>query len=402
MRDDSVMPLGEFLAQIKAYNPKANLELIEKAYKYSKEKHKNQKRASGEEYFIHPLGVVKILIEMKADSATICSGLLHDVVEDTGVSLATIREEFGDVIASIVEGLTKMDKVHFESAEDYTAENLRKVLLASTKDIRVMLIKLADRLHNMWTLKYLSEEKQKRIAEETMNIYAPIANKLGIRAIKGELEDACLKVLQPEVYNSLKKKIVAKRDEREKRTEHLIGFIKDGLESKNVKATVLGRAKYFYSIYKKMLREDKDFNEIYDLIAIRIIVKQIPDCYSALGLVHELWKPMPGRFKDYISVPKANGYQSLHTSVFADGKILEIQIRTPEMDSLSEDGIAAHWRYKGTERDKKFERKIAWLKQVLQWKAGAKNAQEFIETFFVKIAVLGHSFLCTVILPSLV
>jgi GTP diphosphokinase / guanosine-3',5'-bis(diphosphate) 3'-diphosphatase len=376
------MTFDEMKEKILDYNPKAQMGLIKKAYEFAKKAHEGQKRESGEPYFMHPFETAIILIETKAASETICGALLHDVVEETKYTIEDIKRDFGTEIASLVEGTTKIDKINFESHEDYTAENLRKVLLATSKDVRVMLIKLADRLHNMRTLKYFRPEKQKRIAKETLEIYAPIAHKLGVWNIKGELEDLSLRFLEPDIYNMLRKRINEKRVEREHKTEEIISTIQTELKKKNIHAKVYGRAKYFYSIYKKMVKKNVDFNEIYDLIGIRIITEDIPDCYAALGVVHELWKPLPKHFKDYIATPKLNGYQSLHTAVIGShGKILEVQIRTEDMHNLAEYGIASHWRYKGTERDKKFDKKIEWLKQILDWQMTSEDAKGFIETF---------------------
>jgi len=380
------MTLESLKKKIQAYNPNADLELIEKAYHYAEDMHAGQVRDSGEPYMKHPVEVANVLIGLKVQSATICGALLHDVVEESRVTLKKLKQDFGPEITSLVEGVTKIDKIHFESKEDYTAENLRKVLLATAKDIRIMLIKLADRLHNMRTLKVLRPDKRERIAKETLSIYAPIAHKLGIWSIKGELEDLSLRYLEPEVYDMLREKIHEKRAEREEKTKEIIKDIKRRLRKDGIDAEVYGRAKYFYSIYKKMVRKKVDFSEIYDLIAIRIITKTIPDSYQALGVIHETWKPIPRKFKDYIATPKANGYQSLHTAVVGShGKILEVQIRTEEMHQIAEDGIAAHWRYKGTERDKKFDKKISWLKQVLDWRQTAADAQDFIETLKIDL-----------------
>jgi GTP pyrophosphokinase len=375
-----VMDFDEFIKEVLEYNPKADKELIKKAFEFAESAHKEHKRESGEPYFIHPLETARILIKLSADSATICAALLHDCIEEGCSTVDEIKKKFGAEIATLVEGLTKILGIQFESKEEYHAENLRKMLLATTKDIRVILIKLADRLHNMRTLKYFREDKQKRIAKETLEIYAPIAHKLGMNAIKGELEDLSLKYLEPEVYGMLRKRIASNRREREERTKEFIRHIKEGLKERGIEAVVEGRAKYFYSIYQKMKKEGKDFNEIYDLIAMRIITKTVPECYAALGIVHELFKPIPGRFKDYISVPKPNGYQSLHTSVLGEhGRIIEIQIRTMEMHHIAEEGVAAHWRYKGTEKDKKFDRRIRWIKQLLDWKMDSKATKDFIE-----------------------
>lgn len=378
--------LEEFTANIKEYNNKPQLRLIKKALLFANEAHKGQTRDTGEAYIIHPIEVARILISLKADSATICASLLHDVVEDTPIKLAEIEKEFSEEIATLVEGVTKIDAIHFQSKEDYTAENIRKILLATTKDIRVILIKLADRLHNMRTLKYCVPEKQQRISEETLHIYAPIAHKLGMFRIKGELEDLCLRFLQPEIYRFLAERIHEKRAERERITAKILDEIQALLKEKKIDAKVTGRAKFFYSIYKKMQKKKLDFDQVYDLIALRIVPKTIPDCYAALGVVHDLWKPMPNRFKDYISVPKSNGYQSLHTTVMSNyGKIIEVQIRTDQMHSEAEEGIAAHWRYTGTDRDKLFDKRIAWLKQILEWKMTSEDAKDFVETLKVDL-----------------
>jgi GTP pyrophosphokinase len=299
--------------------------------------------------------------------------------------LDDIKKEFGEEIAQLVEAETKTSKVVFESPDDYTAENWRKILLATTKDVRVILIKLADRLHNMRTLKFIREDKQRRIAKETMDIYAPIAHKLGLYTIKGELEDLSLRYLKPDIYNYLKNKINEKRTDREKKAEMIINIVKEKLTESGVKfVEVSGRAKYFYSIYNKMILEKKSFEEIFDLFAIRIIVTTLSDCYRVLAEIHQLWKPIPGRFKDYIAVPKMNGYQSLHTDVATPfDVVLEVQIRTVEMHYNAKYGIAAHWRYKGTERDKEFDKRIGWLEQVMEWKR--KAPREFLESLKVDL-----------------
>jgi GTP diphosphokinase / guanosine-3',5'-bis(diphosphate) 3'-diphosphatase len=379
------MELDEFLKKINEYNPQADVKLIKKAFTFAKIAHEGQKRVSGEDYFTHPLEVAKILIEQKADSSTICASLLHDVLEDTKIDSKEVKRVFGDEICELVEGLTKIDKVHFDSKEDYNAENLRKILLATTKDIRIILIKLSDRLHNMRTLETFKEDKRRRISKQTMEIYAPIAHKLGMWKAKGELEDLSLRYLEPEVYTKIRKKINQKRGQREKVTQEIINVIKQKLDEKEIKSRVTGRAKYFYSIYRKMLKKKINIDQMYDLIAIRIITATIPDCYAALGMIHDLWKPLPHRFKDLIAIPKANGYQSLHTTVIArDGRMLEVQIRTVDMHHLAEEGVAAHWKYKGTERDKAFDKKISWLKQILDWKQ-TSGASEFIDTFKIDL-----------------
>ncbi len=377
--------LKSIIDEVKSYDRNADMKLIKKAYELSKKAHAGQKRYSGEDYFSHPVDVVRILLELKPDTETICAALLHDVIEETPHSLKDINNEFGEEIASLVEGETKTTKVNFDSPEAYTAENWRKILLATTKDVRVILIKLADRLNNMRTLKHLREDKQKRISKETMEIYAPIAHKLGLYSIKGELEDLSLRYLKPDIYQYLKKRINEKRTNREENAEVIINLVKKKLQEKKIEyIEVSGRAKYFYSIYKKMIADKKSFDEIYDLIAIRIIVKNIPECYRVLAEIHQLWKPVPGRFKDYIAVPKSNGYQSLHTDLATPfDVVLEVQIRTLDMHYVAKYGVAAHWRYKGTERDKKFDKRISWLEQVLDWKRKAPN--EFLETLKVDL-----------------
>lgn len=380
------MMFEEFIEKVLAYNPKCDVELIKKAYLFAHHMHKGQKRVSGETFFTHPLAVALILMKLRADSPSICAALLHDCVEDCNITLDDITILFGEEIAGLVDGVTKFKGIKFESKEEYNAENLRKVLIASTKDVRVILIKLADRLHNMRTIQYFPREKQERIARETQEIYSPIANKLGMRFIKGELDDICLKVMDPEAYKMIRIKIAETRVNREKHAQELIALLKAKLAERGIDSHISGRAKYFFSIYEKMKKEGKDFEDIYDLIALRVIVRTIPECYSSLGIVHELWKPFPKHFKDYIAVPKANGYQSLHTSVVASyGKILEIQIRTLQMHQLAEEGIAAHWKYKGTERDKHFERKLSWLKHLLEWKQESKTAKEFVETLKIDL-----------------
>ncbi|HLC47022.1 MAG TPA: bifunctional (p)ppGpp synthetase/guanosine-3',5'-bis(diphosphate) 3'-pyrophosphohydrolase [Candidatus Nanoarchaeia archaeon] len=384
-KDHSHMTFDEFLKGVQEYNPKANEKMLRKAYDLAHRIHEGQKRASGEPFFTHPIEVARILMALRADSPTLAAALLHDCVEEGKITVLEVEKEFGAEVASLVEAVTKITG-WFDTREEYAAENVRKILLATIKDIRVILLKLADRLHNMRTLQHFREDKQRRIAQETLDIYAPIAHKLGIRFIKGELEDLSLKVLDPAAYQMLKSKIAGKREDSESRTKEFIKIIRDKLKQRGIEAEIEGRAKYFYSIYRKMKKENKDFSEIYDLIAIRIITNTIPECYAAIGIVHELWKPMPGRFKDFISVPKANGYQSLHTSVVGEhGKIIEIQIRTKEMHLIAEQGIAAHWRYKGTERDRKFERRINWLRQVLDWKQESSTAREFAESLKIDL-----------------
>jgi GTP pyrophosphokinase len=375
----------EFTDLIRRYNPNANLKRIKQAYDFAEKAHRGQKRSSGEDFFVHPSEVARILVRFKADSATISAALLHDTVEDASTSVKTVRKEFGDEITGLVEGLTKISGQWFETKEEYKAENLRKILLATTKDIRVIMIKLADRLHNMRTLATFRPDKRKRIAQETLEIYAPIAHKLGMWRMKGELEDLSLRYLDYDTYVKLKEEIAEKRAQRESITAQLVESIRYSLKNKGIDSEVVGRAKYFYSIYKKMKKKQKDFDQIYDLIAIRIIVNTIPECYKALEVMHTLFEPRLARFKDYIQHSKANDYQSIHTSVRYKRKIIEVQIRTHEMHAIAEEGIAAHWKYKGTEKDKAFDRRIMWLKQILDWLHKSKNARDFVETLKIDL-----------------
>lgn len=372
--------LKKFLEEVKSYNPKADFKIIENAFNLSKKAHKGQKRASGEPYFSHPIEVARILMDLNVDSATICAALLHDVIEDTKITYEQLSKELNKEIADIVDGLTHIEKIKFESREEYTNKNIRKVLLASSKDIRVILIKLADRLHNMQTLKYVHHEDQKRTAQITLDIFSPIAEKLGLWNIKGELEDHALRFLEPKEYEFLKKKIGEKRKKREQQTTEIVSFIQKELKNNHIKARTFGRAKYFYSIYKKMKKKDRTFDEIFDLIGIRIITSNKKECYAALNLVHNLWPHKKTQFKDYIKYQKDNGYQSIHTTVYGPyNKILEIQIRDLKMHYEAEGGFAAHWRYAGTERDKEFDRRIQWFKQAIEWRRFSKNAKKVIE-----------------------
>lgn len=377
--------LDELLTTVLDYSPQADSELIKKAFKFAKEKHSNQKRESGEEYITHPIEVAKILTELKVDSATIASALLHDVIEKTKTTKEDIEKEFGAEVGELVEGITKMDKILFADRAEYDAENIRKVVFAMAKDVRVILIKLGDRLHNMRTLKYKKPDRQIAISKETLDIYAPIAYKLGIYKIKSELEDLSLKYLKPKIFSDLKQKIARKRIEREKDVVKITKQIQELMDSKGVNCKIFGRAKHFYSIYRKMLKKDVSFKDVTDLLAFRIITTSIDECYRALGTIHSTWTPIPSKFDDYISAPKANGYQSIHTEVLLDGKPIEIQIRTIDMHHISEEGIAAHWRYKETEHDKKFDRKISWLKQILAWKRESKSAKEFVESLKIDL-----------------
>ena len=380
----SGMSKEEFLKKIKDFNPNANIELISKAYDFAKKAHSGQKRKSGEPYFVHLTEVAYILAELRGDSTTIIAGLLHDTLEDTNTKPEDIKRLFGDEVLEIVEGVTKIRQVKFEDKEN-VAENIRKVVLATAKDFRVILVKLADRLHNMRTLRFLPRERQKAIAKETLEIYVPIAYKLGMHRIKSELEDLCLKHLNPEIYQYLKKRIGQKKEEREKQVSKIVEHFKKELRAAGFDVEVFGRAKTFYSIYKKMITKKKTFEEIHDLIAIRIITNTVEDCYKVLGYIHSHYKPIMKAFRDYIAVPKPNGYQSIHTTILFDKQSVEIQIRTWDMHYVAEDGIAAHWRYKGTDRDKQFDRRINWLKRILSWLQESKNAEEFIENLKVDL-----------------
>lgn len=378
----------QLIEKVKKYATEEDLNLIKKAYEFAQKYHDGQERSSGEPYIIHPLEVALILADLELDIASIVAGLLHDVVEDTHASLQEIEQEFGSEIASLVDGVTKLGKLEFTSKLEQQAENYRKMLIAMAKDIRVILIKLADRLHNMRTLKYLPPEKQRRKAQETIDIYAPLAHRLGISKIKWELEDLALRYLDPEGYYDLVEKIAKKRVEREEYIKRIISLISEKLKEANIEiGQIDGRPKHFYSIYRKMKQQGKTLEEIYDLFAIRIIVNSVKDCYGVLGIIHTLFKPMPGRFKDYIAMPKPNMYQSLHTTVIGpEGEPFEVQIRTFDMHKTAEYGIAAHWKYKegrikSTDEDEKF----AWLRELLEWQKELKDAKEFMESLKINL-----------------
>ena len=381
------MSLELIKKKFKSYSPDGNWSIIEKAYDFALKVHAGQKRVSGEVYIIHPLGVAQIIADLELDPVTIAAGLLHDVVEDTGTTLEELREIFGEEISLLVDGVTKLSKLQFTSKEEHQAENLRKMLVAMARDIRVILIKLADRLHNMRTLKYLHLAKRKEIAMETLEIYAPLAHRLGIYKVKWELEDLAFRFLEPEKYYSLVDKLVKKRQDREEFISKVISKLKERLEEVGIQADIQGRPKHLYGIFEKMERQGKDINEIYDLTGIRLVVDNVKDCYGALGIVHTLWRPIPGRFKDHIAMPKANMYQSLHTTVVcAKNELLEVQIRTWEMHRTAEYGIAAHWRYKeGVKGDAEFEEKLSWLRQLLEWQQDLKDAHEFMENLKIDL-----------------
>ena len=345
----------ELITGIRKYHPSDDISLVEKAYRTARDAHRDQKRKSGEPYIIHPLCVGIILADLELDKETIAAGLLHDVVEDTIMTLDDLKREFGEEVALLVDGVTKLGQLSYSTDKlEMQAENLRKMFLAMAKDIRVILIKLADRLHNMRTLQYMKPEKQKEKARETLDIYAPIAQRLGISKVKVELDDLSLKYLEPDVYYDLVEKVALKRSERQAFVNGIVKDVSAKMKEAHIKAEVYGRAKHFFSIYKKMVNQNKTIDQIYDLFAVRIIVDTVPDCYAALGIIHEMYKPVPGRFKDYIAMPKENMYQSLHTTLIApNGSPFEIQIRTVEMHRVAEYGIAAHWKYKEASDGKK-------------------------------------------------
>lgn len=381
------MTIEDLLQKADKFSPEIKEE-IHRAYEFAKAAHKGQLRDSGEAYINHPLAVAHILVEMGLDPTSVIAALLHDVVEDTDIRLEEITNEFGEEVASLVDGLTKLSKIIFQSKEEQQVENLRKMFLAMAKDVRVILIKLADRLHNMRTLHYLPEERRRRIARETLEIYAPLAHRLGVYRMKWELEDIAFHCLEPEKYYELVEMVAQKRSEREREIEENIKVLAEHLRAMNLKADIQGRPKHLYSVYQKMVRQNKEFSEIYDLLALRVLVDTIQDCYEVLGVVHTLWKPIPGRFKDYIAVPKSNMYQSLHTTVMGNrGAPVEIQIRTWQMHQVAEYGIAAHWRYKEgkTVRDEDFLQKIAWLRHLLEWQGETNDADEFLENLRVNL-----------------
>ncbi len=375
--------LDELIHKVEAYNPQADFGLIRRAYEFAAGKHAEQKRLSGEPFVSHPLAVATITAELKLDVASIVTALLHDVVEDTSTTLEEVRERFGTEVAELVDGMTKVSKITFQSREEKQAENFRKMIIAMSHDIRVVLIKLADRLHNMRTLDSLSRERQAEISRETLEIYAPIAHRLGIYWLKSELEDCSFRYLNPAAYSTLKAFVAKTRKEREEYIRDVIAILARRLEEAGVKAEVTGRPKHFFSIHSKMQETGLAFDQIYDLVAFRIIVATVRECYEALGVVHANWKPVPGRFKDYIALPKANMYQSLHTTVIGPrGQRMEVQIRTGEMHRVAEEGIAAHWTYKGGAREKDLREteRFAWLRRLIEWQQNLKDPQEFLST----------------------
>lgn len=389
MSEMNPVTIDAILEAVKRYQPNADTDLIRRAYELADAAHKGQKRVSGEDYIIHPLAVAKILTDLQIDDITISAAILHDVVEDTTHTLDEMREFFGDEVAMLIDGVTKLGRIQYKSKEEQQLESYRKMFLAMAKDIRVIMIKLADRLHNMRTLKYMREDKQKRIARETIEIYAPLANRLGISNVKWELEDLCLRYLDPKAYYDLVESVKQKRQERQAFIDEAHEQIVEKLEEAHITAEIQGRAKHFYSIYKKMKRDQKDISEIYDLSALRVLVDSVKDCYGVLGIIHAMWKPLPGRFKDYIAMPKSNGYQSLHTTVICRGYPLEIQIRTFAMHKVSEYGVAAHWKYKEAGKSvgatREYDQKMSWLRQMVSLQHELDDPREYFEALKVDV-----------------
>ena len=375
--------LDKLLNTIKKYNTNADIPMITKAYNLARDMHKGQLRNSGEEYFIHPVAVAEILADLQMDDETICAGLMHDVLEDTEFTKDEMIREFGEEIAELVDGVTKLNKLKNQTKEEAQIETIRKMVLAMANDIRVIIIKLADRLHNLRTLEYMNKEKQVAKARETLDIYVPLAHRLGINTIKWELEDLCLKYLDPIAYFSIVNEIDQKRSERERVIQDIIDILNKEIGKLNFKFSITGRPKGIYSIYNKMKKQNSTIDNIYDLIAVRVIVENISDCYAVLGIVHNIWKPLIGRFKDYISMPKQNMYQSLHTTVIGmKGQIFEVQIRTYEMHKIAEYGIAAHWKYKeGKSKVSNFDNRLNWIRQLMEWGKNYNDSKEFMDNF---------------------
>src|SRR3989440_1969461 len=382
----TVTRFRELMRLMRENRPTDDLEIVRKAYEYSQKYHAGQLRASGQPYVMHPLEVSCVLAEMKMDPVAIAAGLLHDSVEDTSVTIVDIRKEFGEQVAHIVEGVTKIGRIDFSSREEQQAENLRKMMLAMVDDIRVVLIKLADRLHNMRTLEHLPPERQQKIAKETLDIYAPIAHRLGMGKIRGELEDLGFRYTDPIAYEQVREAVEAKRKQGEQflaRVEHVLS---DKLKEAGITATVESRIKRLYSVHKKLVRQRIMVDQVYDLFAMRVITRSVQDCYAMLGIIHNVWRPVPGRIKDFIAMPRPNFYQSLHTSVITeDGTPFEMQIRTEEMHKMAEEGIAAHWKYKDGPVSAQDEQRLAWLRQVVEWQRDVSDPSEFLSTLKIDL-----------------
>jgi GTP diphosphokinase / guanosine-3',5'-bis(diphosphate) 3'-diphosphatase len=379
--------LQTLIDEIPKYQPGADLAVLERAYQFSERSHRGQQRASGEPYLSHPLQVASLLVDFKMDVTTVTAGLLHDVLEDTGATKDDLEREFGKEIAELVDGVTKLGKLAFSSREERQAENFRKMLVAMARDLRVLMIKLADRLHNMRTLDYLASDRARKISQETLDIYAPLAHRLGMAKVKAELEDLALRTLSPDAYVDLQKRVAKRRLEREADINHVITIIEKKLLEVGIESQIRGRPKHFYSIFKKMHDQGREFDEIYDLTAVRVITNSVRDCYGALGVIHSLWKPVPGRFKDFIAMPKVNMYQSLHTTVIGPkGDPVEIQIRTWEMHRIAEEGIAAHWLYKEKKTGKdKLDESLLWLRQLIETQNDTKDPREFLDSVRVDL-----------------
>lgn len=386
MKTQAEVKPKRLIEKLKTFYAKEDLALIEEAYQFALEHHGRQLRRSGEAFIMHPLAVAELLADLRLDPTTIIAAILHDVVEDTDVRLAQVKDKFGKEVASLIDGLTKLDLIKFSSQEQEQAENIRKMIMAMAKDIRIILIKLADRLHNLKTISHLNKAQQIEKAKETLEIYAPLSHRLGIFQFKWQLEDLAFQVLEPQKYEEIKRMVAEKREEREKYLTGVVSILRDALKANKVGVEISGRPKHLYSIYQKMIQKEKDFNEIYDLAAIRLIVKSVTDCYAAIGTIHNIWKPIPGRFKDYIAMPKFNLYQSLHTTVIGPlGKPLEVQVRTLQMHNIAEFGIAAHWKYKDEKNQSNVSYDLSWLKSIIEWQQDLGDASDFMESLKIDL-----------------